>query len=163
MPRRFRHVGAVAVALMAGGLNLALAGDAAVGDILIKEPWARASPVMVKAGAAYMTVENRGAKDDRLVSAAADVADTVELHTHIQDGDVMKMRAVDAIAVPAGGAAELKPGGLHVMLIGLRQPLAEGESFPLTLDFETAGTVTVDVEVRKAGAMGHGHGHGPKE
>ena len=122
---------------------------------------------MAKAGAAFMVIENSG-EADRLVAASSDVAKKTELHTHIKDGDVMKMRRVDGIDVPAQGMARLQPGGLHVMLIGLHAPLREEEKFPLTLQFDKAGEMTVEVEVKDAGAMGsmHGrekmqrHGHG---
>lgn len=148
---------AVLAALVVAGGG-ASAADATVGDITVKAPWARASAGMARAGAAFMTIDNAGAEADRLVSASADVSKTVELHTHVKDGDVMKMRRVEAVDVPAGGAVELQPGGYHVMFMGLQQPLEDGESFPLTLTFETAGDVTVEVMVMGAGAMGPGHG-----
>src|SRR5690606_10830983 len=90
------------------------------------------------------------------------VAETAELHTHIKDGEVMRMRPVEAIEVPAGGSVTLKPGGDHVMLMSLRAPLKEGETFPLTLIFEHRGSREVDVTVKSVGATGHeshgGHG-----
>lgn len=134
---------------------------ALAGDIEIQNPWARASAGMAQAGAAFMDIKNNGGTD-RVIGASADVAKSVELHTHIKDGDVMKMRRVDAIDVPANGMAHLAPGGLHVMFMGLTAPLEEGETFPLTLTFEKAGDVTVEVEVKAAGAMGgmQGQGHG---
>lgn len=134
---------------------------ALAGDIDIQNPWARASAGPAKAGAAFLDIKNSG-EADRVTGASADVAEVVELHTHIRDGDVMKMRRVDAIDVPANGMAHLKPGGLHVMFMGLKAPLKEGESFPLTLTFENAGDITVDVEVKEPGAMDamHGEGHG---
>ncbi len=132
---------------------------ALAGDIDIQNPWARASAGPAKAGAAFMDIKSGGAAD-RVVGASADVAEAVELHTHIRDGDVMKMRRVEAIDVPAGGMTRLEPGGLHVMFMGLTAPLEEGQSFPLTLSFENAGDITVDVEVKAAGAMGGMHGDG---
>jgi len=137
------------------------ASGALAGDIDIENPWARASAGPAKAGAAFMDIGNSG-KADRLVGASADVSKVVELHTHIRDGDVMKMRRVDAIDLPADATTYLQPGGLHVMFMGLTAPLEEGESFPLTLTFENAGDITVEVEVKAAGAMGgmHGQGHG---
>ncbi|MGF1641593.1 MAG: copper chaperone PCu(A)C [Rhodospirillales bacterium] len=153
-----------AVAMTALSAATAPAADATVGDITVAAPWARASAGPAANGAAFMTLNNAGTGADRLVAAAAEVAATVELHTHIREGDIMRMRAVEAIEVPAQGVTELKPGGLHVMLIGLKAPLKEGATFPLTLSFEKAGDVTVEVTVAKAGAMesGHGamHGHG---
>jgi copper(I)-binding protein len=80
----------------------------------------------------------------------------VEIHTTFRDGDVMRMRPVAAIEVPAKGAVTLAPGGMHVMLMGLTKPLAIGEAVPLTLTFERAGAVTVQAMVQAAGAMGAG-------
>jgi len=135
---------------------------ALAGDIDIENPWARASAGPAKAGAAFMEIKNDSVTADRVTGASADVSEAVELHTHIRDGDVMRMRQVEFIEVPANGAVELKPGGLHVMFLGLKAPLKEGETFPLTLTFENADDMTVEVEVKKAGAMGdmHGQGHG---
>ncbi len=148
-----------AAALMTAALSPV--SGALAGNIEIENPWARASAGMAKAGAAFMDIKNIGAAD-RVIGASADVSESVELHTHIKDGDVMKMRRVDVIDVPANGMAHLAPGGLHFMFMGLTAPLEEGETFPLTLTFEKAGDVTVEVEVKAAGAMGgmQGQGHG---
>lgn len=121
------------------------------GNIEIKDPWARASAGMAKAGAAYMSVVNHGGAD-RIVGAKAAVSEKAELHTHIQEGDVMRMREVPAIEVPMHGQVEMKPGGLHIMFINLAKPLEEGASFPLTLMFEKGGAVEVKVKVAKPGA-----------
>lgn len=134
----------------------AVAGEGRQGDIRIADAWARATPGAAQAGGAFLTLSNSGAADDALVSAASPVAGTVELHTHVHEGAVMRMRAVPSIPVPAGKTVALQPGGLHVMLIGLRQPLAQGTRFPLTLTFEKAGTTTVEVDVLDVGAMGPG-------
>ena len=143
----------LALALIVG-FNPPSAQDYSVGDITVQQPWARASAGHAQAGAAFMTVANAGDTDDRLVAAEAGIAELVELHTHIMDDGVMRMRRVEGgIDVPAGGTVALQPGGLHVMLIGLNQTLREGERFPVTLTFEEAGTVTVDVAVMPIGAM----------
>jgi copper(I)-binding protein/uncharacterized protein YcnI len=129
----------------------ALAKPAAtVGDIAIAAPFARATPV--KVGGAFMLLKNGGKADDKLVKAASPVAEHVEIHEHVMEGGAMRMRPVDGVSVPAGGTAELQPGGYHVMLIGLKHPLKEGDHFPLTLTFEKAGTVTIQVPVLKPGA-----------
>jgi copper(I)-binding protein len=100
-------------------------------------------------GAAYMTVLNRSGAEDRLRSAKASIAGVVELHETVLDGEMMKMEPhPEGFALPAGGELELKPGGKHVMLIGLNEPLAEGRTFELTLVFERAGPMTVTVPVR---------------
>jgi len=131
----------------------------AQGGVKVEDPFARASAGTSGAGAAYMTIRNSGAAD-RLVSASSAVAGRVELHDHIREGDVMKMRKIEAITVPANGAAELKPGGLHVMLMNLKQPLKPGETIEITLNFEKAGAVAVKVPVKEIGA-GMGQGMGP--
>ena len=105
---------------------------------------------------AFLTIENAGA-DDRLVSASAEVSKVVELHSMSMEGDVMRMRQLDSIALPAGKAVALKPGALHIMLIGLKAPLKEGDKFPLKLKFEKAGEVTVQVNVEAAGASHEKH------
>jgi copper(I)-binding protein len=114
--------------------------------------WARASPGNSDTGAAYVTV--RSPSPDRLVAASTPVAKKAELHTMSMSGMVMKMRPVAGIDIPAGQPVALAPGGLHIMLIGLKQPLKAGQSFPLTLDFAKAGARTVDVKVEKVGAAG---------
>jgi len=139
------------------GCGLANAADVTAGAVTVSEPWARASAGMARAGAAFMTIRNDGAAD-RLVAADADVSEVVELHTHIKDGDIMRMRKVDAIDVAGDAVTMLQPGGLHVMLIDLNAPLEEGATFPLSLTFETAGTVEVMVTVKGVGAQGSGQG-----
>lgn len=130
---------------------------AKVGPITVTAPFARATPA--RNGGVFMTLRNAGAESDRLVKAASPVAASVELHTHLREGDAMRMRPVENIPVPAKGATALEPGGLHVMLIGLAKPLKEGERFPLTLTFERAGSVTIEVPVLKAGAAAQEHKH----
>lgn len=119
---------------------------------MIKSPWARAS--ISKNGAAYFTVANLGKTDVKVVGVSADVARRVELHTHIQDGEIMRMRHVKDIPVPAGGSVSLKPGGYHVMLMGLTRKLKEGETFPLTVMFDNGSKQQVTVKIGKMGAGG---------
>jgi copper(I)-binding protein len=119
----------------------------------IEHPWARATPGGAKTAAAYLTIEG-GASPDRLLAVSTPVAGKAELHSTTNEGGVMKMHAVGGIDVPARQPVELKPGAYHVMLMELKHPLKEGESFPLTLTFEKAGERKVTVAVEKAGAMG---------
>lgn len=135
-------------ALAVFAATTAFAHDYTVGSIKIDHPWSRATVAGIPNGVSYFVLENQGDTDDRLLAVSSPVADKVELHTHIRDGEVMRMRHVDDIAVPAGESVALEPGGLHVMLMGLKQPLEEGKNFPLTLEFEHAGSVTVDVVVQ---------------
>lgn len=137
----------------------ALAGDYTLGTLQIVQPWSRPSTSQAQAGAAFLAIANKGALTDRLLSAASPAAEKVELHTHVMDGNVMRMRAVDAIEIAAGGTVKLEPGGLHVMLFGLKQQLVVGQTFPLTLRFERAGEIVVDVQVeRMSGPPGTGAG-----
>ncbi|MBK8174756.1 MAG: copper chaperone PCu(A)C [Rhodospirillales bacterium] len=130
-----------------------LSTGAFAADITVEDAFARASAGMVQTGAAFMTLKNSGSVDDKLIAAHSPVATQVELHTHIKDGEVMRMRPVPSIDVPAGGSATLQPGGLHIMLIGLKAPLKQGEQFPLTLSFAKAGEMTIEVPVKSPGAM----------
>ncbi len=157
--RRFALLGVTlaGLALVTGAESLKIAA-AGHGDIRIDGVWARAA-MAGRNSAVYLHIDNRGEEPDRLVGAASDVAEKTELHETVMEGDRMTMRPVDGIDVPDGSHAHLEPGGYHVMLIGLRRKLAEGDSFPLRLTFERAGTVEVTVQVRKAGALSHGHGH----
>jgi copper(I)-binding protein len=136
-------------------------GDAAsftFGDLVIERPWARES--VTPTGAAYLTVRNQGDGDDRLIGISTDVAEQAQLHSSVLQDGVMRMRPVEAIEVPAHGEAVLEPGGLHVMLIGLKAPLKEGGSFVLTLAFEHAGEVEVTTTIEDIAYGGaHGHGH----
>ena len=138
------------------GLALAAASLAAqahefkLGAISIGHPYARATVPGQPAGGGFLKLENKGG-DDRLLSASAGVSGAVELHSMSMDGDVMRMRQIDAIELPAGKTVELKPGGLHIMFMGLKAPLKAGDSFPLKLKFEKAGEVTVDVKVEAPG------------
>jgi copper(I)-binding protein len=130
----------------------------AVGALVVENPWARES--VTRTGAAYLTVRNDGDQNDRLVGVSSEVADKAELHSSVMQDSVMKMRAVEAVDVPAHGEAVLGPGGLHIMLIGLKAPLEEGKSFALTLEFENAGEIEVMTTVEDIAHAGGGHDHG---
>lgn len=139
---------------------LTLSAPALAGDIAIAAPWARASAPNAPNGACYMEIANTGKEPDRLVSASSPAAAKAELHTHLMDNGVMKMRPVEAFEVTPGEPAVLRPGGNHIMLMGLTGPLKPGTSFPVTLTFAKAGAITVDVPVQEAGAMTAPGAHG---
>jgi len=143
---------AVAAISLAGGA-LAQAPTVEVSDA-----WARATTSMARAGGVFLTMKATGGSD-RVVSASSPVADRVELHETIRDGNVMRMREVPELRVQQSEPTVLKPGGLHIMLMGLKQQLNRGDSFPLTITFEKAPAVTVTVTVQAAGAGGHSHRH----
>jgi copper(I)-binding protein len=100
--------------------------------------------------AIYMVLANGGAEADSLVAAKAGVSNAVEIHETVMEGDVMRMQQVEGgIEAPAGGQVELKPGGYHIMLIGLTRDLAVGDKFPVTLEFSSGATLEVEAEVRE--------------
>lgn len=132
-----------------------LAGPAsAETGISVSKPWSRATPGGATVGVAYGVIENKGKDADKLVSAQSPVAETVEIHTHTHEDGVMKMRKVDGVDVAAGATVTLAPGGLHIMLIGLKAPLKAGETVPLVWNFEKAGAVNADAAVMAIGAAG---------
>jgi hypothetical protein len=144
---------------------LGLAGSAQAQDaksagttsnVTVSSPWARATPGGAKVGAAYLTLDAKAA--DKLVAARSPVAGAVELHTHTHEGGVMRMRRIEAIPAAPGSTVKLEPGGHHIMLMDLKQPLKEGEAIELTLVFEAAGEMTVKVPVLKVGSPGPGEG-----
>ncbi len=130
-----------------------LAGCAAQGQpqgLIIKDAWVRPSPVEAGNGAAYLTIENHTGQDDALLAAASDIADAVEIHESMaMEGEMMGMRPVERIDVPAGSSVVLEPGGFHVMLIGLRQELREGDTVTLRLTFANAGEITIEAPVKE--------------
>jgi hypothetical protein len=145
--------------LFAGAL--ALVPTFAMAQMVVEDPYARAASAAAISGAAFMAIMNPTDTDDRVVSAASDIAERVELHTHIQtDEGVMRMVHVeDGFAIAAGETIMLERGGMHVMFLGLRQPLLQGDSVEVTLSFEHAApltvTIPVDLERQPAhGAMG---------
>lgn len=133
-----------------------------LGELHIGHPYARSTPPGAKVGGAYLSIDNKGKAADRLVRASSPRAGSAELHTMSMEGNVMRMRQVPAIEVAPGATVKLVPGGLHVMLQELQQPLKKGERFPMTLVFERAGEVRVDIVVEDApshvtGAEAHNH------
>jgi periplasmic copper chaperone A len=126
---------------------------------LTQPAWIRLPPPNAPVTAAYMTLANEGDHDLTVVAAESPVAGTVELHEHLQDAaGVMRMRQVASLPLPAGGTLTMEPGGLHVMLIDLLRPLAEGDAVPVTLRFADGQSAEVAAEVRRM-APGHAHGH----
>ncbi|HEY4344893.1 MAG TPA: copper chaperone PCu(A)C [Parvibaculum sp.] len=134
---------------MASGLaapGLAAAHEYKLGSLEIGHPWAR--PSTGKTGAAYFTIKNNGAAEDTLTGVEADISAKVQIHDMEMDGTIMRMRKLDKLALPAGQTVKVAPGGLHVMLIGLKAPLKDGDKFPMRLTFAKAGSVDVSVDVQ---------------
>lgn len=130
----------------------------AAGDLVISQIWSRATPPTAKSGVAYLQIENTGTSDDALLAVSSTVANNAMIHeTKVADG-VMTMSHVMKLAIAAGETVKLEPGGLHVMLMGLKAPLKAATSYKLTLTFETAGEVTIDVPVLSPGQpLKHSH------
>ena len=127
------------------------------GPVIVSHPWARATAPTARTGAAYLKIEIAPGSRDRLTGARSPVAATVEVHeTTVTDG-IARMRRVPEIGVTPDQPVDLAPGGMHMMLMGLKSPLKEGDMFSLILTFEKAGDVAVDVVIESPGAMGpHG-------
>ncbi len=126
----------------------ALAQQYKAGPIEIDHPWSRATPKGAKTGAGYVSIKNAGSTADRLVGGSFADAGKVEIHQATMDQGVMKMRPVaGGVEIKPGERVELKPDGLHLMFIGLKQPLKNGEQVVGTLEFEKAGTVPVQYTV----------------
>ena len=142
------------IALCASGGSYAQ--TAATKSIVIEQPWARATPKGAKTGAAYMAVINNGAVADHLVGAATAVADKVQFHQSTEDNGVSRMHEISRVDLAPGARVVFKPGEMHMMLVGMNQPLVQGQSFSLMLRFEKAGNVEITVPVEGVGAMQHG-------
>jgi copper(I)-binding protein len=144
-----------ALALSFAGLHGAFAHEFKLGDLEIDHPWSRATPPGAQVAGGYLTIVNHGSVPDRLVSVSSDISARAEVHEMAVTDGVMTMRPVEGgLEIPAGGKLELKPGGYHLMLMGLKRPAKQGESFPATLTFEKAGSVTVEFQVEAMGAAG---------
>lgn len=150
---------AVALVTLCGTARAQQAPASTGAAIAVESPWARATPPSAPTGAIYFTLHNAGHGDDRLIAASTPAAKKAELHTHLMEGDIMRMREVAAVPVPAGKDVRFVPGGYHVMLMGLNHPLKQGDKVELTLTFEKAGKITVSAPIMAAGAMGPAAGH----
>ncbi len=157
-PHSLRLAGAAAAltfTVLLAGPWAASAHEFKVGDLEIDHPWSRATPPGAKVAGGYLTVTNHGSAPDRLVSISSDIAAKAEVHEMAVKDGVMTMRPVEGgVEIPAGGKVELKPGGYHLMLMGLKHPAKQGENFPATLTFEKAGSVTVEFQVEGMNAAG---------
>ena len=149
-----RVAGALATIALVGTTAVATAQSPAAATLEVSGAWARTSPMMELAGAAFMTIHNTGTTDDALVGATSPASNVVELHETKDDGTgQMTMMPVESIPVPAGGMAELKPGSYHIMLIELVAPLEVGDMVALTLTFQSGTVVDVMAEVRDGAPM----------
>jgi len=147
----------IAVTLATFALLPAQAEDVTLGSLKISAPWARATPKGASVGGAYMKITNTGTSSDRLIGGATAIASSFEVHEMSMDNGVMKMRPVTGgLEIKPGQTVELKPGGYHVMLTGLKEQLAQGQHFKATLEFAKAGKVDVDFAIEGVGAQSPG-------
>jgi len=156
---RMTVIAATALLALAGLVGFAPAADEKH-PIHLDNAWARKAPMGGQAGAGhagagakgngavYVRISNHGKEADALISAASEASDRVELHETINEGGVMKMRPLSKMAVSADGKLEMKPGGHHIMLLGLRRNLKPGDKVTVTLTFEKAGPLSIEAPVR---------------
>ena len=147
-------IGVLLLAACLGATGPALADDYKLGSLDIHHPWAR--PSTGQTGAAYFTIENNGKADDALIAVESEVAAKVEIHAMTMDGMVMRMRRLEKLPLPAGQTVRVAPGGLHIMLIGLKAPLKDGDMFPMRLVFDKAGPIDVSAHVQTLEEMRKG-------
>ena len=139
-----------AAVLLIGGM--AVAETYSAGGLQIVSPWARATPKGSTVSAGYLTITNKGTEPDRLIGGSVAPASRFEVHTTVMENGVARMRQVTGLEIKPGETVALAPGGMHVMLMGLKQPLTNGQTLKGTLVFEKAGTVAIEFTVQGVGA-----------
>ncbi|MBR1120670.1 copper chaperone PCu(A)C [Bradyrhizobium lablabi] len=153
MPSILRSIACAAVLASLFAAS-AQAQEVKAGDLVISQAWSRATPGGAKIGGGYLTIDNKGNAPDRLVSVAGDVAGKIEIHEMAMNNGVMTMRPLDkGLPIEPGKTVKLAPGGYHLMLMDLKNPLKQGDKVPLTLEFEKAGKVNVALDVQGVGAQ----------
>ena len=160
---RSAAVALIAVLAVAAIAVPAAAHEEKAGDVTIVHPWSRPAP-QGQNGVIYLEIRNGGAADDRLIAVSTPLAEKIELHRSTMEDGIHRMERMESIVVPAGGGVELAPGGLHVMLVGLKFMLMAEETISVTFSFERAGDITTGVAVETRGgddanlsAQGHDH------
>jgi copper(I)-binding protein len=134
------------------------AQDYKLGNIEIGHPWSRATPPTAQAAGGFLAITNKGTTPDRLIAVRSAASDKVEIHEMKMDGNVMRMRELEkGLEIPPGGTVELKPGGFHIMFMGLKAPFATDARVPVTLVFEKAGSIDIALTVQAMGAPPPGH------
>lgn len=153
----------LAIAMLLIIVGAAVAHEYSAKGVTVAHPWARATPGGATVGAAFLEMKAARGRGDRLVSARSPAAGAVEIHSHVMEGGVARMRRVEAIPVPGGKSVVLKPSGYHLMLTDLKAPLKEGDLVKITLVFEKAGAIDLEATVEPIGATGpHGFDAQPK-
>ena len=154
-----------AVAMAASALMVlsARAEDIKAGDLVISQAWSRATPSGAKVGGSYLTIENKGTAADKLIGASSDVAGSIQVHEMSMANGTMKMRPLESgLAIEPGKTVKLAPGGYHLMMMDLKNPLKQGDKLSITLQFEKAGKVPVSFDVMGVGAQGPAASSGDK-
>jgi periplasmic copper chaperone A len=139
--------------------HAAIAHGCKVGALEIEHPWARALPAVSKNGAVYLEIQNTGDEPDRLVRASSPIAETAEVHATENDSGILRMHEQQGLLIAPNDSLIFQPGGLHIMLNGLRAPLNAGETFPLTLQFENVGSVELEIRIERTSGRQPGHTH----
>jgi copper(I)-binding protein len=135
-----------------------------IGNLELTDLWARATPPRAPAAGGFLTITNHGSEADRLVAVSSPVAEIGEIHEMKVEDGVMTMRPLDGgLEIPPNETVVLKPGGRHIMLVGLKTPLVAGEEVPMTLTFETAGTIDTVLHIAPIGAKAPGEHSGMTE
>ena len=136
----------------------AAAHEYKLGSLDIVEPWARATPLTAQTGGGFVVIANKSTSPDRLITAKSPAANKVEIHEMKMDGNVMRMRELDSgLEIPPGATVQMKPGGIHIMFMGLKAPFAKDAKIPVTLVFEKAGSIDVEMVVAAMGAASPAH------
>lgn len=149
---------AFATALAATVLTPAWARDYKLGSLEISQPWTRATPATAQSAGGFLTITNKGTTPDRLIAARSSVAPKVEIHEVRMEGNVMKMRELDkGLEIAPGATVMLKPGGYHIMFMGLKAPIAKDVEVPVTLVFEKAGSIDIALKAAAIGAAAPMH------
>ncbi|HEX5768263.1 MAG TPA: copper chaperone PCu(A)C [Burkholderiales bacterium] len=141
-----------ALFLALGQAGLAWPHSHEKGEIQVRHPWSRATPPGAQVAVGYMEIRNHGAQPDRLVAVSTPVAKRVEMHVTQREGEVMRMRQVKHFEIPARERVALRPGGSHLMLVDITQPLKKGERFTMRLHFERAGELDIELDVQEQGS-----------
>lgn len=147
-----KPLAAAAAGLLACLAVASQARDYNVGALRIANPWTRATAAAGASAAGYLTITNIGNKPDRLTSATCPVAESTQLHSEANENGIMRMRPLDGIEIAPGGTVKLTPKGVHLMLMGTRQRLAQGSTIACRLEFQGAGALEVELAVRSPGA-----------
>ncbi len=135
-------------------VNASTASAQSAGPMVVTKPWARASILQSRPGVAYLTIRNNSASADQLLGVTSPIANNVRIHTSSMSNGVMTMRSLPYLRIEVGQEIMMQPGGMHLMLTGLRKPLREGAQLPLVLEFKTAGRLQVNAQILSIIAKG---------